>query len=131
MLIEYKIKFQQDGITITQRIEPDALDGVAAKQQDSTSNAALRKENHLSRVAPKPGAAAGRSGSSAGGVITGDGAGEGISGDRAGEGAGEGISGDGAGEGISGDRASGSQAGRVVVLGPVIINCPSGNGSNS
>ncbi len=28
MLIEYRIKFERDGVTITQRVEPDTSDGV-------------------------------------------------------------------------------------------------------
>jgi hypothetical protein len=134
MLIEYKIKFQQDGITITQRIEPGAPD----TQLDLTAHAVVRKENHLNRVAPKPGGAAhDHTGSGAGEGIRGTGAGEGIRGTGAGEGirgtgAGEGIRGTGAGEGIRGTGADDSiRAGRVVVLGPVIINFPSEHASNS
>jgi hypothetical protein len=147
MLIEYEIKFQQDSITITQRIEPGGPDEVPVKQPALTPHAAVRSENHLNRVAPKVAGTAGDRrgagpgdgirGNSPGAGLKGAGPGDGIRGNSpgaglTGAGPGDGIRGNGPGDGIRGNGPDDSiLAGRVIVLGPVIINYPSGSTSNS
>ena len=121
MFIEYKVKFGQDGITVTQCIDIDAVtigeDEVRGDQQAAeleTGHANVAKENRLSRAAPLQSVAAA--------PVEGAGQGDNTRGAGQGDntrGAGQGNNTRGAGQG---DNTRGS--GRVIVLGPIIINCP-------
>ena len=83
MFIEYKVKFGQDGITVTQRIDFDAStvdeDEVASNLQtdDSvTSGATVAKEVRLSRAAPLQHSAAHGEGAGPGDSTRGSGPGD-------------------------------------------------------
>ena len=148
MFIEYKVKFGQDGITVTQCIDVDAVtigeDEVRGDQQAAeleTGHANVAKENRLSRAAPlqrfvaipAEGSGPGDStrGSGPGDSTRGSGPGDSTRGSGPGDrtrGTGPGDRTRGTGQGDSaepsglGDSTRG--AGQVIVLGPVIINCP-------
>jgi hypothetical protein len=53
MLIEYRIKVGEDGLTATHRVEPDTLTLVEADRPESNARPAVQKENHLAVADPK------------------------------------------------------------------------------
>ena len=117
MFIEYKVKFGQDGVTVTQCIDFDAStvdeDEIASTSQtvdSETSGATVAKEVRLSRAAPlHPLAAIPATGSGPGDSPRGSGPGD----SPRGSGPGDSPRGSGLGDSPRG-------SGRVIVLGPVM-----------
>lgn len=97
MFVEYKVRFGQDCITISQHIDPDDSIGAQDAFADAeSSDAAIVSENRLSRAAPAslPDAVSLSKGSGPGDRPRGTGP-------------------------VDRPRGTG-----ITVLGPIIINCP-------
>jgi hypothetical protein len=128
MFIEYKVKFGQDGVTVTQRIDFDAStvdqDEVASNPQtddSETSAVTVAKENRLGHAAPLQPSVAPPEGGGPGDRTRGSGPGDRTRGSGPGDrtrGTGQGDSAPHSGLGDS-TRGTG-----VFVFAPVIINCP-------
>jgi hypothetical protein len=108
MLIEYKVRFAKDGVTITQIVEPDGGSGSGPGGSGNGSGIG-------------PGGGGNGSGIGPGG----SGNGSSISPGGSGNGSGIGPGGSGNGSGIGpGGSAFVSGTGRIVVLGPLVIDAP-------
>jgi hypothetical protein len=114
MLIEYKIRFGKEGVTIAQYVDPNNS-GIRGPRGDGNGS----------------GVGAGGSGEGSGIGPGGSGEGSGIGPGGSGEGSGIGPGGSGEGSSIGPGGAAVSGTGRIVVLGPLVIDAPCATSSPS
>jgi hypothetical protein len=124
MLIEYKIKFEQDGVSITQRVEPDASDGAPVAQYTPSAGLAGRSLGKVFGAHPGIGRGSIGSGGEGAGSIGPGGEGAGSIGPGGAGPEDYSVAAGGEGAGSIGPGGTGPGARPMIILGPVVMGAP-------